>query len=314
MKRLSYIITVATVLLTVAISVHADEAPVSKNQQTIQDLQAKINQLKKDSASYMACTEYKKWKILTDSIALLEGQVKNIGQMMEETIQKAKTTCEDRQRLSKQQQAGDAALIAKKEGELTSLIKARQNYIASLIADVDNIWTKKNYSQMTLEELESALKPYAKFEQEVGVAEAHEKMKALHEDFKVYNKGKVALTRKYDAEKVGQYINDLQSLIDRTTDETKKQELANVHQQLVNYGEAVGSFKKLIKDIDGITSEDLPHKALLPMVKATVTKHAPDIAAIKAIPWLSDQYEEYYEALKEDCKAPNQARNTIVNL
>jgi hypothetical protein len=50
------------------------------------------------------------------------------------------------------------------------------------------------------------------------------------------------------------------------------------------------------------------------MVKATVTKHVADIAAIKAIPWLSDQYEEYYEALKEDCKAPNKARNTIVNL
>lgn len=314
MKRLSYIITVATVLLTVAISVHADEAPVSKNQQTIQDLQAKINQLKKDSASYMASTEYRKWKILTDSIALLEGQVKNIGQMMEETIQKAKTTCEDRQRLSKQQQASDAALIVKKEGELTSLIKARQNYIASLIADVDNIWTKKNYSQMTLEELESALKPYAKYEQEQGMADAYAKMKTLHEAFKTYNKGKVALTLKYDAKKVNQYLSDIKSLMDSTADATKKQELEEVHGQLTDYGKAAQLFKGLIKEIDNLTAEDLPQKALWAMIKATVNNHAADVNAIKAIPWLEDQYESYYESLKKDCKAFNAARNAIVNL
>ena len=213
-----------------------------------------------------------------------------------------------------QQHLADSTRLFRLTAERDELQHIRQNYISNLISSVDDVWLKKSYSQMTLSELENACKKYDDNSSYDDVAAAGEKMKTLLHDFRIYNAGRTAINSKYDAGSVSRLSNQIKELAEQTKDATKQNELKELGKLLSSYKASLKIFKDIIRIIDDTVKEEHPQNGFNKLIKALVSNKAEEVNGIKAIPWLNEQFEEYYDIIKKDYKAPNKARNTIMSL
>lgn len=126
-----------------------------------------------------------------------------------------------------------------------------------------------------------------------------------------------AVNSQYNKTSINAVALSVKNLRDKTTDINKKEELSLLYWQLDNYGVTVEIFQDVIKAVDEQITDQTNHRSAWPLVKAVLDKQEKDdeyITAINKIPWLSQQYKMYYEALERNCIAPNKVRNIIMNL
>ena len=110
-----------------------------------------------------------------------------------------------------------------------------------------------------------------------------------------------------------------------TTHSGRKAELDALYQQLNDYGVTVGIFQDVIKAVDEIITkqnqvghlDDYQKKAVASLIQKELERQESEyeyITAIKAIPWLAAQYENYYQALMADFLTPNPTHDVIMQL
>ena len=285
-----------------------------KQEKTIKNLQSDIDKYNSDSATIVSSEEYKLFLELQHEISQLQKDSATIALDAADNMREARQQCEQQKKDLMQQHLADSTRLVRLTAERDELQHIRQNYISNLISSVDDVWLKKNYSQMTLSELENACKKYDDNSSYDGVAAAGEKMKSLLHDFRIYNAGRTAINSKYDAGSVSRLKNQIKELAEQTKDATKQNELKELGKLLSSYKASLKIFKDIIRIIDDTVKEEHPQNGFNKLIKALVSNKAEEVNGIKAIPWLNEQFEEYYDIIKKDYKAPNKARNTIMSL
>ena len=217
-----------------------------------------------------------------------------------------------------QQHIDDSIAIVSLRADLSELSNFRKMWIAQLAESVNERWLEKPYSQINIQELENALKQYDEFaSSDKRIADALDKLKVLLKDCQIYNQGIHIVNALYEKERINSILVPLKSLRDKTTDPTKKKELSLLYWQLDNYGVTIEIFQDVIKAVDEQILGLNAHKAAWPLVKAVLDKQEKDdeyITAIKKIPWLSKQYDAYYQSLERNCVGTNRVRDMIMNL
>ena len=217
-----------------------------------------------------------------------------------------------------QQHTDDSLEIASLEKDLSELTNFRKMWLAQLAESVNEKWLEKPYSQIDVQALENALKQYEEFaSSDQKIADARDKLKVLFGECQIYNQGVSIIKNPYDKTRIDMVKDPLKELRDKTTNPDNKKELAMLYWKLDNYGVTVEIFQDVIKAIDEQISGMTGHKQAWPLVKAVLDKQEKEneyITAIKKIPWLKEQYDEYYEYLEKNCIGTNSVRDMMMNL
>lgn len=217
-----------------------------------------------------------------------------------------------------QQHVNDSLEIASLKEDLSELTNFRKMWLAQLAESVNEKWLEKPYSQIDVQDLENALKQYEEFApSDKKIADARDKLKVLLGECQIYDQGIRVINAPYDKAQINAVAEPLKSLRDKTTNPDNKKELAMLYRQVDDYGVTVEIFLDVIKSIDEQISGMTGHKQAWPLVKAVLEKQEKEneyITAIKKIPWLSKQYDMYYESLEKNCVGTNSVRDMIMNL
>lgn len=272
----------------VADQLEAEKNSVKKNE--LKELKKQISQLQKDSA---------------DCADNLETILKKQADEYEKQLAKLR-----------QQHSKDSANLAAMQQGLDELKNFRQLWIADMAKSVDEQWMKKPFSQIDIAELEKVYQQCEEFSKtDKKIAEAGRKLKLLLNDCKIYQQGMTAINSPYNAASVHSIASSVKDVQSRMVDEVKKNELKTLIGKLNDYGVTVEIFQDVIKAVDkAITGQD-NHNAAWRLAIATIDKQEKDneyISAIKEIPWLEDQYNAYYEAIKKNCLKSNPAKEAIL--
>ena len=110
--------------------------------------------------------------------------------------------------------------------------------------------------------------------------------------------------------------SQIQELKGQVDDEFKKKELERLYTQLENYRVTIEIFQDVIKAVEESTIGQDTHDMAWPLVEIVLKKQEDDneyISALRDIPWLSKQFDSYYEDLKNDCLAKSSVRNEIMS-
>ena len=286
-----------------SVSILKEQLNKDKNVRTIKEQKEEIARLKKQVDSLNNRIK----QLGKDTIQMINNHQKGIAQLQEQLKQ-------------------NTDLIAQMKKDAESIEAFKGPWLAQLAHSVDTEWLNK-----TFQEIDSTLMEYAYSQYEAyasadpQVAEARDKMKPLVDAYAIYTQGKRAVESCYDAAVVTPLISQVDAMRKATTHSGRKAELDALYQQLNDYGVTVGIFQDVIKAVDEIITkqnqvghlDDYQKKAVASLIQKELERQEAEyeyITAIKAIPWLAAQYENYYQALMADFLTPNPTHDVIMQL
>ena len=287
---------------------------------------AKMSQEKKEADSLLKVEKaIGKSKEVKSQLQALEKENKTLKTKLEEcsgsveeAFKKQLKSDQDVMAQFQQQHARDSVEIETLKRDLADLSGFRKMWIAQLAESVNEKWLEKPYSKIDIAELETALKQYEEFaSSDKKIADARDKLRNLLQSCRIYKQGVDVVNSPYNKAIIKNIALSVKNLRDKTTDATKKEELSLLYWQLDNYGITIEIFQDVIKAVDEQITDQVNHRSAWPLVKAVLDKQEKEdeyITAIKQIPWLSQQYNLYYEALEKNCVAPNHVHDIIMNL
>lgn len=257
-------------------------------------------------------------QVLEQENKRLKAELDNCSSNVDKVINQQTKSSQEQISQLLQQHSKDSIEIASLRGDLAELSNFRQMWLTQLAESVNEKWLDKPYSQINMQELEIALQQYDEFaSSDKKIADARDKLKMLLAECQIYNQGVSIVNAPYEKGQINSIAGSLNSLRDKVTDPTKKQELSLLYWQLDNYGVTVEIFQDVIKAVDEQILGMNAHKTAWPLVKAVLDKQEKDdeyITAIKKIPWLSEQFNLYYKYLEKNCVGTNKVHDTIMNL
>lgn len=275
----------------------------TENEQLDSALQAEIKEGK--------AAKYKKQirQLKKDSLALFQ-QMETALEEMRQEHQKQIDTFVD------QHEKDSLAIVALRE-ELNGLEEFRVKWLAQLAESVDERWLNKTYATIDVAALE---KDYAQYEQyapmDAKVAEAKDKLTPFVANARLYQQGKNAVNSEYNAEEVNSLIEPMRILRDSIPEGNNRNDVAKLYTQLNDYAITIEIFQDVVKKVNEAVQGQSAAGAW-PLAKAALDKQETDfeyISAIKDIPWLATQYEEYYKLLEKDASKPNEIGEAILNI
>ena len=275
----------------------------AENEQLDSALQAEIKEGK--------ATKYKKQikQLQKDSLALSER--------MEEALEEMRQAHQQQVDFFVGQHEKDSLDIVALQEELNGLEEFRVKWLAQLAESVDKKWLNKPYAIINVAALE---KDYAQYEQyapmDAKVAEAKDKLTPFVANARLYQRGKEAVNSKYDVAVVNPLIEPMRALRDSLPEGSNRDDVDKLYTQLNDYAITIEIFQDVIKAVNTQVQGQLAAGAW-PLAKAELEKQENEfeyIKAIKDIPWLATQYDEYYKLLEEDASKPNKIGETILNI
>lgn len=275
----------------------------TENERLDSALQAEIKEGK--------AAKYKKQikQLQKDSLALSE--------QMEEALEAMRQEHQKQIDIFADQHEKDSLNIVALRKELNGLEEFRVKWLAQLAESVDEKWLNKPYAAIDVAALE---KDYAQYEQyapmDAKVAEAKDKLTPFIANARLYQRGKEAVDTVYNAKEVNSLIEPMRTLRDSIPEGDNRDDVANLYWQLDNYAITIKIFQNVIKAVNEAVQGQSAVGAW-PLAKAALDKQEKEfeyISAIKDIPWLAEQYEEYYKLLKEDASKPNKIGEAILNI
>lgn len=249
----------------------------------------------------------------------LRSDLDSCSSNTEKTIGRYMQSSQERIQALMQQHSNDSMEIASLKGNLEELQNFRKMWIAYLVTSINEKWLVKPFSQIDLTELENELKQYEGFVSiDKRIKNAYDTLKVLFDDCQIYNQGTHIVNAPYDKGKIDTIAVLIKNLRDNAVDSDREKELSTLYWQLDNYGVTVEIFQNVISAVDErIANIKGGHNVIIPLVKAELKKQENDngyITAIKEIPWLSEQYDAYVDALEKNSVAPNDVQNRIMSL
>ena len=240
----------------------------------------------------------------------LEICAANVQKAVSEQAQQSE---EQIQKLLLQHSKDSMELVSLKK-DLDELSGFRKMWLTQLAESVNEKWLDKKYSEINVTELESALQQYEEFASaDNRIREAADKLKVLLGDCLLYQQCIIAVNSRYDADVVNTLVTSVQKLLDRNKKSDNEKELSLLYWQLDNYAYTVEVFQDVIKAVDKVIDGQ---SLIWPLAKAELDgqeKEEGNITAIKRIPWLSDRYLEYCQAMEKG-DAKNSVRDLILSL
>ncbi len=280
-------------------------------------LKSAQDNLKREQEAGKAAAYRDEIKQLKDEIKSLETSSASELSKQQYEAEKTQTALKQEIDSLKEQRDKDALAITDLTKELESLNEFKAMWLAQLANGVEEKWLNKGYSAIDLSELKQEYVQYERFaEWDPKVAEARDKMKVLLNEVRIYVEGQRLIALKYDKKSVEETAEKLKGLAVKGKDQTKEEELELLYRKLDDYGIIIEIFQDIIAAVDKEISGTSSSLSAWPLVKAVIKQNEDNgsIAAIKDIPWLAEQYESYYEALRKDCLGNNPARNLIKSL
>lgn len=211
----------------------------------------------------------------------------------------------------------DSLAIVALQEELNGLEEFRIKWLAQLAESVDEKWLNKPYAAIDVTALE---KDYAQYEQyapmDAKVDEAKDKLTPFVVNTRLYQRGKEAVDTVYNAEVVNSLIEPMRTLRDSIPEGDNRDDVANLYWQLDNYAITIKIFQNVIKAVNKQVQGQSAAGAW-PLAEAELDKQEKEfeyISAIKDIPWLATQYDEYYKLLEKDASKPNEIGEAILNI
>lgn len=267
-------------------------------------------------------SEKRKLQKLKQENNRLRSDLDSCSSNTEKTISRYMQSSQERIQALMQQHSNDSMEIASLKGNLEELQNFRKMWIAYLVTSINEKWLVKPFSQIDLTELENELKQYEGFLSiDKRIENAYDTLKVLFDDCQIYNQGTHIVNAPYDKGQIDTIAVLVKNLRDNAVDPDKERELSTLYWQLDNYGITVEIFQDVIKVVDDEIAKGKKdkgeHNVIGPLVMAVLRKQETDngyLTAIKEIPWLSEQYDAYVNALKENSVGPNEVRDRIMNL
>lgn len=320
MKHLRILITM---LLCCSISIlwaQDDEKDLLKENR---NLRKRIERLQADSAkqdSRIALLTKEKEK--ADSLLNEEKKKNDAKAEKKNKLDAELQACADERAKQHKQDSTEIAALQQQIGslnsELSDLSSFRQMWIAQLAESVDRDWLTKPYSKIDLAELEKAVGQCEEYSSsDEKIAGAYKKLVALLDEYYLYIEGQELVNSQYDREKISAMAPKINALLGKTQDPDKKDELSSLSWQLNYYRSTLRVFQDLIVDVDKQLKDESSHRAALPLANVVIEQAESNdgiVTAIRKIPWLSDQYDDYYKALQRDCIRPSEVHNLIMGI
>lgn len=256
-------------------------------------------------------TTYKKQikQLKKDSLAL--------SQQMETALEAMRQEHQKQIDIFADQHGKDSLDIVALREELNGLEEFRLKWLAQLAESVDDKWLNKPYAAVDVAALE---KDYAQYEQyapmDAKVAEGKDKLTPFVANARLYQQGKNAVNSEYNAEEVNSLIESIRMLRDSILEGNNRDDVAKLYTQLNDYAITIKIFQNVIKAVNEAVQGQSAVGAW-PLAKAALDKQEKEfeyISAIKDIPWLATQYEEYYKLLEKDASKPNEIGEAILNI
>lgn len=254
---------------------------------------------------------------LQTKVASLEGELNKCQKDAQSNLQQQRDSYQQQISLLQQQQTEDSELIADLKRQVSELSGFRKIWLNQLAESVNAKWLEKPYSQISIPDLEVELKQYEEFApSDKRIADAYNDLKLLLKDCALYSRGVQIINSPYDKDSINSILPSLKNLCGKTKDSARTKELSLLYWLLDNYGVTVEIFQDVIKSIDKQIDGQSSKKAALALVKATLDMQEKDqnISAIKKIPWLAEQYKEYYEDLQKDCLIKSDVHDRIMKI
>lgn len=275
----------------------------TENERLDSALQAEIKEGK--------AAKYKKQikQLQKDSLALSE--------QMEEALEAMRQEHQKQIDIFADQHEKDSLNIVALRKELNGLEEFRVKWLAQLAESVDEKWLNKPYAAIDVAALE---KDYAQYEQyapmDAKVAEAKDKLTPFIANARLYQRGKEAVDTVYNAKEVNSLIEPMRTLRDSIPEGDNRNDVDKLYTQLNDYAITIEIFQDVIKAVNTQVQGQSAAGAWY-LAEAELNKQEKEseyISAIKDIPWLAEQYEEYYKLLKEDASKPNKIGEAILNI
>ncbi|WP_308769725.1 hypothetical protein [uncultured Bacteroides sp.] len=286
-------------------------------QSRLEELNRKVQELNEELEKQKKMLEEEKANV---KVRNLKDENRSLGEIIE--ILKGDTT-----RLAEQlrQQANDfreRSEADRREKEelqrgLDELRSFRIKWLSQLAEEVDGKWLKKSYSEISVAELQKELTEYKKYAKEdEKVAKACDQLEKLLAECQLYEDGVNVIHAPYDEMQVNRLKSQIQILKEQVDNEFKKKELERLYTQLNNYRVTIEIFQDVIKAVEeSIIGQDA-HDIAWPLVEVILKRQEDEngyISALRDIPWLSEQFDLYYAALKADCLSKSAVRNKIMS-
>lgn len=254
---------------------------------------------------------------LKKQVDLLEKQLQEAQERADELSRRnqdhARTIQQLQDEMSLQNQE-EAQTIRQLQEELDGLKDIRERWFQQLVADADSKWFSKPFGAIDIQELEASLPPYQKYANaNRAVADTFENLQQLVKDLHIYKEGSDALQQPFNFERIEYLLEELQQ-IQSSTPSSRKKDVDNLVSVLGEYGASLRGVQYLIKGIEE-ECEGLPGSRFL--VEGIVQKENDTYGTIdnlRSYPWLKQQFQGYYEAIKENGVGDNEYRQTIMNL
>lgn len=212
----------------------------------------------------------------------------------------------------------DSVELSRLTEELAQLGEFKVKWLSQLADGVDEKWLSKRYSEFALADLELDYKQYEQYAlSDKKVADARDKLKQLLDEKRVYDMGIRLISTKYDASDIEDCLTRVKALMATVNDAQKKDELNVLRKKLKDYGVTIEIFQEVIDAVEQQIQNQESHSAAWPLAKSVIEKQEKNyeyISAIKDIPWLAEQWEEYYKCLENNCLEANSVRNLIKSL
>lgn len=252
----------------------------------------------------------------------LEDSIKNIMQSNKTLMQQTKAnsaklveTYATQVNELRIQHQKDSTELARLSEELTQLNEFKTMWLSQLADGVDGKWLSKGYSEIILADLELEYKQYEQYAlSDKKVANARDKLIRLLDEKRVYDNGRRLISTEYNAPAINDCLTRVKALMTTVADTQKKEELGVVLQKLDDYRITLKIFQKVIDAVEHQLQGQESHYAAWPLARSVIEKQEKEyeyISAIKDIPWLAEQWEEYYKCLSKDCLGANPARDRI---
>lgn len=256
-------------------------------------------------------TTYKKQikQLKKDSLAL--------SQQMETALEAMRQEHQKQIDIFADQHKKDSLDIVALRDELDGLEDFRVKWLAQLAESVDEKWLNKPFAAVDVAALE---KDYAQYEQyapmDAKVAEAKDKLTPFVANARLYQRGKEAVDTVYNAEVVNSLVEPMRALRDSIPEGNNRDDVDKLYTQLNDYAITIKIFQNVIKAVNEAVQGQSAAGAW-PLAKAALDKQETDfeyISAIKNIPWLAMQYDEYYKLLEKDASKPNEIGEAILKI
>lgn len=256
-------------------------------------------------------TTYKKQikQLKKDSLAL--------SQQMETALEAMRQEHQKQVDIFAGQHEKDSLDIVVLQEELNGLKDFRVKWLAQLAESVNEKWLNKPYAAIDVTALEKDYAQYAQYApMDAKVAEAKDKLTPFIANARLYQQGKDAVNSRYNAEVVNSLIEPMRTLRDSIPKGSNRNDVDKLYTQLNDYAITIKIFQNVIKAVNEAVQGQSAIGAW-PLAEAILNKQETDfeyISAIKDIPWLAKQYDDYYKLLKKDASKPNEIGEAILNI